>query len=140
MSFKMKGFPLQYDVYEYLDDGSKKKISYEEGVKKANRLKNIVFTGKDLIKALETNVLDEFKNDQEGRRKMIEKEKLKMKKEPPLKTRPMATDVPFGGEGGGGKKESKYTRFVKKEKAKYGKYDKDVGKGVAGGIVNTGSW
>jgi hypothetical protein len=32
-----------------------------------------------LIKALETNVLDEFKNDQEGRRKMIEKEKLKMK-------------------------------------------------------------
>tara|TARA_R100000781_G_scaffold91712_2_gene56785 strand:+ start:220 stop:471 length:252 start_codon:yes stop_codon:yes gene_type:complete len=77
--FKMRGFPLQSDVYEYLDDGNKKKISYEEGVKKANKLKNVVFTGKDLIKALETNVLDEFKNDQEGRRKMIEKEKLKMK-------------------------------------------------------------
>jgi hypothetical protein len=37
--FKMKGFPLRSEVYEYLDDGRKKKISYEEGVKKANRVK-----------------------------------------------------------------------------------------------------
>ena len=58
----------------------------------------------------------------------------------PLKTQPMATADFIGTEGGGGEGESKYTRFVKKEKAKYGKYDKDVGKGVAGGIVNTGSW
>jgi len=78
--FKMRGFPLQSDVYEYLDDGTKKKIPYEEGVKKANQLKNIVFTGKDLIKALESNVLDEFKGDQDERRKLIEEEKRKIKK------------------------------------------------------------
>ena len=46
--FKMKGFtypgksPLtKRDVYEYLDDGTKKKISYKEGVKKANQYKHI---------------------------------------------------------------------------------------------------
>ena len=77
--FKMKGFPLQSDVYEYLDDGSKKKISYVEGVKKANQLKHIEFTGSDFIKALESNVLDEFKGDQDERRKLIEEEKRKMK-------------------------------------------------------------
>ena len=57
----------------------------------------------------------------------------------PLKTQPMATADFIGTEGGGGK-ESKYTRFIKKEKAKYGKYDIAIGKGVAGGVVNTGSW
>ena len=66
--FKMKGFPMVSgtspaklaEVYEYLDDGTKKEISYEEGVKKANQNKHIRFTGKDLIKALKTNALDEF--------------------------------------------------------------------------------
>ena len=87
--FKMKGFtypgksPLtKRDVYEYLDDGTKKKISYKEGVKKANQYKHIEFTGKDLIKALETGALDEFNSpSQQGKvREMIAKEKAKLKK------------------------------------------------------------
>ena len=56
-----------------------KKISYDEGVKKANQLKHIEFTGSDFIKALESNILDEIKGDQDERRKLIEEEKRKMK-------------------------------------------------------------
>jgi hypothetical protein len=85
--FKMKGFPMisgtspakLTDVYQYLDDGTKKQISYEEGVKLANQgTPNIQFTGDDLIKALETGALDEFRNDQEETRRLIEEEKKKM--------------------------------------------------------------
>tara|TARA_Y100000593_G_scaffold50045_1_gene94315 strand:+ start:65 stop:646 length:582 start_codon:yes stop_codon:yes gene_type:complete len=70
------------DVYQYLDDGTKKKISYAEGVKKANQgTPNIRFTGKDLIKALETGALDEFNspNQQEEVKQMIADEKAKLK-------------------------------------------------------------
>ena len=67
------------DVYQYLDDGTKKQISYEQGVKLANQgTSNIQFTGDDLIKALETGALDEFRNDQEETRRLIEEEKKKM--------------------------------------------------------------
>ena len=66
--FKMKGYPMISgtspakfsEVYEYLDDGTRKEISYEEGVKKANQNEHITFTGKDLIRALKTGALDEF--------------------------------------------------------------------------------
>ena len=86
--FKMKGFPMVSgtspaklaEVYEYLDDGTKKEISYEEGVKKANQNKHIRFTGKDLIKALETGALDEFNhpNQQDEVKQMIADEEAKL--------------------------------------------------------------
>ena len=88
MGYKMKGFSYpgkspvkKTDVYQYLDDGTKNKISYEEGVKKANQNKNIKFTGKDLIKALETGALDEFNHpsQQDEVRQMIDEEKRKLK-------------------------------------------------------------
>ena len=77
-----KEVPGRFDVgavYEVLDNGEKVRISYEEGIKKANQLKHIVFSGDYLIKALETGALDEFKNDPEATRKMIEEERRKMK-------------------------------------------------------------
>ena len=87
--FKMKGFPMisgtspakLAEVYEYLDDGTKKQISYKEGVKKANQMKHIEFTGKDLIKALETGALDEFNSpdQQDEVKQMIADEKAKLK-------------------------------------------------------------
>ena len=87
--FKMKGFPMTSgtsavkltEVYEYLDDGTKKEISYNEGVKKANQGGHIKFTGKDLIKALKTGALDEFNhpNQQDEVRDMILDEERKLK-------------------------------------------------------------
>ena len=90
MAFKQKG-PLFFKsalknlgVFEYDEDGNKIRIPYDEGVKKANQYKNIQFTNKDLIKALESGHLDEFNhpNSQDEVKNLIAKTTKKMESMP----------------------------------------------------------
>ena len=90
MAFRQKG-PLFFrsalkraGVFEYDEDGNKIRIPYDEGVKKANQNKNIQFTNKDLVKALESGHLDEFNhpNDQDLVKRIITNPTKKMETMP----------------------------------------------------------
>mgnify|MGYP003133852844 CR=1 FL=1 len=90
MAFKQKG-PLFFKsalkragVFEYDEDGNKVRIPYDEGVEKANQNKHVQFTNKDLVKALQTGVLDEYNhpNDQDLVKRIITNTTKKMETMP----------------------------------------------------------